>query len=191
MKTVTIVLPDPIIQLLEAEARRQDLDPTALCSSLVAEHFLLKTRSVPMSSFDEVRASTISESRDEEGRNMFDVKKYFLNYPERSIKLAQQFVDEALKIPGVRARPNERGVGLEPNFAWIEYLHKQYPGAVGLSFYGSPSSLRNPKLKPGRTSSYSRAIARNQEELGALLDVLRQSYWLKMGHGPKATDSLS
>ncbi len=179
MKILTIALPDPINRLLEAEAKNQNIDVITLCSGLVVEHFLTKARSGRSPVAED---PTTPVPRRKESSNMFDVKAKFPGYPERSIELAQQFTDEALKLPGVTARPTERGVGLVPNFAWIEYLHKRYPGAIGLSFYGSQASLPSADLlMPGRTSSYSRAIAHTQEELKRLLDVMRKSYWLKTG----------
>src|SRR5208337_3175733 len=115
--------------------------------------------------------------------NGFEVSKNFPNYPNRSIELAQEFVDESLKMPGTRAFRafSERGVGIEPNFVFVEYLQKRHPGGIGVSFYGSPDRLGYRGLLPGRNPNYSRSVARTEEELKPLLDLIRRSYQLKFG----------
>ncbi len=183
MKTLTILLPDAVSQMLHAEAKRQNIDAVTLCSGLVAEHFLEQEPETPMlSSVEPHKSQTVSTLSS--GPFKFDVWKYFPDYPGLSIRLAQQFVDEALTFPGTRAfkPPSGRGVGIEPNFVFVEYLLKrQLPAGIGVSFYGSPSHLNHPGLTVGRNANYSRATAHSEEELKSLLPLIRRSYELRFG----------
>jgi hypothetical protein len=175
MVTLTILLPDTVNQQVLTEAKRQRVDAATLCSGLITEHFLESGRGVPMNSNQKSHAPTIAPT------NEFDVRKNFPNYPGRSVELAQQFVNECLGIPGIRAYKNGRGVGIEPNFVWVEYLNVRQPGGIGVSLYGSPDQLRYPRLRSGRTPSYSRYTIRTRDELEPLLEVVRRSYQLKFG----------
>jgi hypothetical protein len=116
--------------------------------------------------------------------NGFDVGKSFPNLPALSIDLAQQFVNKALEIPGTRAFKTERGIGIEPNFVFVEYLLKRQPGGIGVSFYGRPSAHFIGGLLDGRNPNYSRATAHSPEELKPLLESVRRSYQLKFGRTP-------
>jgi hypothetical protein len=93
-----------------------------------------------------------------------NVRDNFPGVPSRSIEFAQAFVDEALKLPGVRAFRN-RGIGFKPNFVFVEYLREAGRGGAMLSFYGGPDRHRNPQLKAGRTDSYRRASVHTAQEL--------------------------
>jgi hypothetical protein len=181
MKTLTILLPDTVNQLVLAEAKRRNVDAATLCSSTVAEHFLEQTKPQVVPNIKRQVPRTVPSDNYSGGSNGFDVGRSFPNYPGLSIELAQQFVDESLRMPGTRAFKafSGRGVGIEPNFVFIEYLRKRQPGGIGVSFYGSPGSLQRPSLLPGRNPNYSRSIACTQEELSPLLEVIRRSYQLK------------
>ena len=172
---MTILLPDTVNQHVLAEAKRQKVDAATLCSGLIAEHFLQSGRDVPMISNQKAQAPTAAPS------NQFDVRKNFPNFPGRSVEFAQQFVDECLRLPGIRVYKNGRGVGIEPNFAWVEYLNVRQPGGIGVSFYGSPEQLHHPRLRSGRTPSYSRTTVRTRDELIPMLEVIRRSHQLKFG----------
>jgi hypothetical protein len=113
----------------------------------------------------------------------FDVRKHFPDYPSASIDLAQTFVDQALKIPGIKAFRAEsgRGIGIEPNFVFVEYLQKSWPGGIGVSFYGGPDKHLHRGLRSGRNPNYSRSTARTLDELKPLLAEIRRSYELKRG----------
>jgi len=74
-----------------------------------------------------------------------------------------------------------RGIGIEPNFVFVEYLQKSWPGGVGVSFYGSPDKHAHSGLRPGRNPNYSRSTARTHDELKPLLAEIRRSYELKRG----------
>lgn len=115
--------------------------------------------------------------------NGFDVRKHFSGFPNRSIELAQQFVDESLKLPETRAFKSfsGRGVGISPNFVFVPYLLKRQPGGIGVSFYGSPDKLNHPSLCDGRNPNYSRATVHDSKELAPLIGLIRRSYELKLG----------
>jgi hypothetical protein len=142
MKILTILLPDAINQLVIAEAKRQHVDVATLCSSTLAEHFLEDARKTPVVTSSDYQHSVTVSLHSSEPSNVFDVGKHFPNYPRLSIELAQRFVDQSLRMPGTRAfkAPSGRGVGIEPNFVFVEYLHKRHPGGIGVSFYGRPDS---------------------------------------------------
>lgn len=147
MKALTIFLPDPVKQLVFGEATRQNVDVATLCSGIIAEHFLV-ARQAPVVSRAE-RPMTISVPVDRsEPTDTFDVRKHFPNYPTRSVELAQQFVTEALKISGTGAFQaySGRGIGIRPNFVFVEYLQKSHPGGIGVSFYGRPQDHLHPSL---------------------------------------------
>jgi len=183
MKTLTVLLPDPVSEFVFREAARQKVDAAALCSSVIAEHFLSAQTMITAGPV-EVQAATPQNPRPAEPTAMFDVQKNFPGYPPVSVRLAQQFVDGALKMPGTTAFKaySERGVGMRPNFVFVEYLQKSYPGGVGVSFYGRPEDhLRPTLLRPGRNPNYSRSIACTQETLKPLLEEIRRSYELKFG----------
>jgi hypothetical protein len=155
----------------------QNVDAATLCSGVIAEHFLeqMRVSPAPPSVNQQVFAAMPS--------NVFDVGKWFPDFPSLSIELAQQFVDESLKMPGTSASfSGPRGISIKPNFVFVEYLQKRRPGGIGVSFYGSPEDLRYAELRPGRTPSYSRAIVVTKQELKPMLEVIRRSYQLKFGH---------
>jgi hypothetical protein len=187
MRALTILLPDPVDQIVLGEATRENVDPAALCSGVIAEHFLQpqKMRSV---SANKQPTTTLVPPNRSESIDIFDiqkdVRKHFPNYPTRSIELAEQFVAEALKISGARAFKaySGRGIGIEPNFVFVEYLQKSYPGGIGVSFYGRPEDHLYPHiLRPGRNPNYSRSIVCNQEGLKPLLEEIRRAHELKFG----------
>jgi len=168
------------------EAARQKVDPAALCSGVIAEHFLGDQIAVPSAraghSYQEARLI----ERPEPTRT-FDVAKLFPNYPARSVDLAQRFVDEALRISKARAFKaySGRGIGIEPNFVFVEYLQKSHLGGIGVSFYGRPEDhIHTALLRPGRNPNYSRAIACTQEALSPLLEEIGRSHELKFGRVP-------
>jgi len=116
-------------------------------------------------------------------RNSFDVAAEFPGYPPRSVELAQIFVNTALSIRGVRADRNDHGIGFDPNFVFVEHLHKREPGALTVSFYGQPSRHKNALLKKGR-GSYSRAQIHDRRELDSVLPHIERAYILKLGSLP-------
>jgi hypothetical protein len=177
MKTLTILLPDSISQHIWAEAKKQNVDAATLCSGVITEHFLEKNGNASIAASSEQEAPTILPS------NVFDVRKHFLGFPNRSIELAQRFVDESLKLPETRAFKSfsGRGVGISPNFVFVPYLLKRQPGGIGVSFYGSPDKLNHPSLCDGRNPNYSRATVHDSKELAPLMGLIRRSYELRFG----------
>ena len=187
MEKLTILLPDKVSQQLLAEAAKQRVDPSALCSVMIADYLsstvaTTSVKPVATTNLKSVAVSTASISPSTTTK-AFNVAEKFPGYPPRSIELAQQFVEEALRMRGTKAFKafSGRGVGLEPNFVFVEYLLKRYPGGIGVSFYGSPERLGSSGLLQGRNPNYSRATARNEEELRPLLTLIRRSYELKHG----------
>jgi hypothetical protein len=177
MKTLTILLPDLVSQLVDREAQTRNVESAALCSGVITEHFLAASRvSVPAT------IQPAASPRDSEPTDSFDVRRHFPGYPLESIRLAQEFVDEALRIPNCRAFASGRGIGIEPNFVFVQYLQKRAPGGVGLSFYGKPDNHFQPNLlRPGRNPNYSKAIALDQQSLKPFIREIRRSYELKFG----------
>lgn len=174
MKTVTIVLPDAVVQRLVVEATRKRVDIATLCSAVVGEHFLnLDTTS---SFVREAESRTVARAG-----NKFDVRTHFPGHPLLSTELAQRFVDEALKLPRTTAFASERGVGIEPNFVFVEYLLKRHPGGIGVSFYGSADKLGASSLRLGRNPNYSRSVVYGEHDLKPLLALIPRSYQLKLG----------
>ena len=175
MRAITILLPDAVSRQVLTEAQKNNTDASTLCSTLIAEHFLSFSSKEPATSTDQERPMTAPPSKS------FDLTHNFPGFPPLSIELGQRFVDEALKLPGTRAFKSlsGRGVGIEPNFVFIEYLLKRYPGGIGVSFYGNPTSLG--LSTPGRNPNYSRSQARSFDELKPLLKLIRRSYQLRFG----------
>ncbi len=187
MRTLTILLPDQVDELVIDEATRQNVDAASLCASVIAEHFL-ETRKSPAVSSPERHARISELPRHSEPVDISDakrdIKKHFPGYPARSIELAEQFVGDALKVSGTRAFKafSGRGIGIEPNFVFVEYLQKSHPGGIGVSFYGRPQDhLHASLLRPGRNPNYSRSIVCTHEGLKPLLEEIRRSHELKFG----------
>jgi hypothetical protein len=187
MRTLTILLPDQVNELVVGEATRQNVDTAALCSGIIAEHFL-ERRAVPVVSSPERKAKPSEPTHRSDPIDIFDVKKdikkLFPEYPTLSIELAEQFVGEALKVLGARAFKafSGRGIGIEPNFVFVEYLQKSHPGGIGVSFYGRPQDHLHPNLlRPGRNPNYSRSIVCTHVALKPLLEEIRRSHELKFG----------
>lgn len=172
---MTILVPDTINQEIWAEAKKQNVDPAGLCSGLITEHFLERRSHNAAAAAEEISMGTTS--------NGFAVRKQFPGFPGVSIDLAQRFIDESLKLPETRAFKSfsGRGVGISPNFVFVPYLLKRQPGGIGVSFYGSPDKLGDPRLRDGRNPNYSRATVRTYQELAPLLKLIPRSYELKLG----------
>jgi hypothetical protein len=173
MKTLTVLLPDPVGQVVECEATTKGVDAAALCASVLAEHFLSSSLSNP----------AISRVQKNKGAEQlgFRVADSFRGLPQYSVEFAQTIVDEALRITGVRAFKSNRGVGFQPNFVFIEYLRERAPGGIGLSFYGGPERHQNKLIREGRTPSYSRALVRTPTELQSILPHVRKAYGFRFG----------
>lgn len=173
MKTLTVLLPEPVEKLVECEAAAKGVDPAALCASVLTEHFLSTSSST--------REAPVPPEKRKGEQMIFNVRDHFRGLPQYSVDFAQGIVDEALRISGVRAFKSNRGVGLDPNFVFIEYLHERVPGGIGLSFYGGPERHQNKLIRDGRTPSYSRAIIRTPAELQSVLPNVRKAYGFKFG----------
>ncbi len=170
MKTLTVLLPEPVERLVECEAAAKGVDPAALCASILAEHFLASAST---------REAPVPPERKGEEQMTFSVRDHFRGLPQYSVDFAQEIVNEALKISGVRAFKSNRGVGLEPNFVFIEYLRERAPGGIGLSFYGGPERHQSKLIREGRTPSYSRALIRAPTELQSVLPHVRKASGVK------------
>ena len=130
MRTLTVLLPEPVEKLAEHEAAAKGVDPAALCASILSEHFLSASAST--------RETSAPPEKKGEEQMTYSVRDQFRGLPQYSVDFAQAIVDEALKISDVRAFKSNRGVGLEHNFVFVEYLRERAPGGIGLSFYGGP-----------------------------------------------------
>jgi len=187
MRTLTILLPDLVDDLVSAEASKRNVNAAALCSGLIAEHFLRrpsdpvvvpnksspKSEVTPRILFDRTRTSA-----------PFDVQQQFPGYPRRSIELAQQVVDEALLIPNTEAsrthgRNGRSGIAFAPNFVFIEYLQKREPGGIMVSFYGPPHS-HGAGMKRGQ-GNYSRVKILRANEVPRILPEIILAHKLKFG----------
>jgi len=173
MKTLTVLLPEPVEKLVDCEAAAKGVDPAALCASVLIEHFLSASASI--------REAPVPHEKKGEEHMIFNVRDHFRGLPEYSVDFAQGIVTKALEISGVRAFKSNRGVGFEPNFVFIEYLRERAPGGIGLSFYGGPERHQNKLIRDGRTPSYSRAIIRTPAELQSVLPHVRKAFALKFG----------
>jgi hypothetical protein len=173
MKTLTVLLPEPVEKLAEYEATAKGVDPAALCASILTEHFLSASASS--------HKPPGPPAKKGEEQMTFNVDEHFRGLPQYSVDFTQAIVDEALKIPGVRAFKSNRGVGLDPNFVFIEYLRERAPGGIGLSFYGGPERHQNKLIRDGRTPSYSRALIRTPADLQSVLPHVRKAYGFKFG----------
>ena len=180
MKHLKLILPDRILEIASEEAREQAADVATLCSNILCDYFLE----------DSASASAITKPHppSSELRNLavpkgdFDVAAEMRGFAPPSVRFAQQFVDEALKLPGVKAfkKSDGRGIGFEPNFVFIEYL-MALRGGIAVSFYGRPDQHTNRLIGKGRGTSYSRAKIYRQEDLDSILPHIQKAYELKFG----------
>jgi hypothetical protein len=187
MRTLTILLPEQVSQRVVSEANIRNVDAAALCSSVIAEHFLEASDRATTPRVEE-KVKIFEATNPSEPLDIFDpkrdIRKHFRDFPARSIELAERFVAEALRVPGTRAFKafNGRGIGIDPNFVFVEYLQKTHSGGIGVSFYGRPQDHLHPALlRPGRNPNYSRSIVCTHEGLKPLLEEIKRSHELKFG----------
>lgn len=189
MKSLTLVIPDVVYEQALKRAAATGVDVPAFCANILADA-LIVLPPTPPSPAPATRSTAGDLSRlhtraadAPSSPQAFDVRKEFEGFPSGSVRMAQRFVDEALKLPKVRAFRNRRGIGFDPNFVFIEYLMSRGGiGGIGVSFYGEPDRHQNPPaiLKRG-IPSYSRAKVRSDADLDSILPHIRQSYELKFG----------
>jgi len=178
MKTLSVTLPDAVHSLAVSEANQQRTNVEMLCSALLADHFLTgKSCATPSNILQQAKNET-------DNADGFDVARHFRGFPHRSIRFAQEFVDEVLKFPHVIAMQNNSGIAFKPNFAYIEALLRQGSrSGIRVSFFGLPNQFKNSPavLKTGRPPSYSRAVIEDESDLKAILPIIRQAYELRFG----------
>ncbi|MCE0499365.1 MAG: hypothetical protein LV481_15600 [Methylacidiphilales bacterium] len=185
MKILTVTLPDKVFESASEEAQEQEIDVASLCSGVLSDYFLNtgpaeNLSKIPRESNPSPKINSKTEAHD--AKTGFNVATELVGFPLLSVRFAQQFVDEALRLPGVRAFKDKRGVGFEPNFVYIEYVMTRRSG-IAVSFFGEPNSHTNhPKiLGKGRGPSYSRAKIYSQEDMNSILPHVRKAYELKFG----------
>ncbi len=180
MKTLTIVIPDPVNDLVAIEAGRRNVNASALCSGIIAEHFLGQPEGrIVRDAKTELRSKPTRRTK---SSNPFDVSKQFPGYPKQSIDLAQRVVDEALRMPNTTAFRADgvngsTGVGFVPNFVFIQYLQKKEPGGIMVSLYGPPHR-HGVGMKRGQ-GNYSRMKIVTFAQLSEILPEIRLAYKLK------------
>jgi hypothetical protein len=177
VKSLTILLPDLIDEIIRAEASKRGVDAIALCSGIITEHCLVTSRNLVY-----VTEASVMPANVPEQKGGFDVHKHFPNHPHGSRELAQLFVDEARKIDATEAfvTPTGVGVGFRPNFVWIERIKSQREG-VTVSFYGLPNRHGNHPLLRKSRANWSRAYACTRDEMKSLLPHVKISHDLKRG----------
>jgi hypothetical protein len=187
MKTLTIHLPDSAYATASTEAQRLKMDVTAMCSLLLTEklttadpHTPSKVNSAPSLApppRESIRPSETAQSK-------LDVAANFLGYPRTSIDLAQGFVDAALTYPNTKAFKNNRGIGIDDNFVFIEYLRFRGTPGIMASFCPPPEELHDATgllvLKPGR-GKYTRVDITNRDALNAAIELIRQAWEWRFG----------
>ena len=109
----------------------------------------------------------------------FDPKHSFVGFPSFSIEVTEAIVNEAQKCNARPFKRSKRAIGFEPNAVEIENVGQRLPGGVSLSLYGGPERYNHKLIKPGRTTSYSRAKIETRSDLDAILPIIRKAFWLK------------
>ena len=202
MKSINITLPDSAYAEVVKKAEEYGMNVSGISSLLVVEGLAKSSSSAqtqPMKSTEHNYDNFTNEFLQGEGNHEskktkapeltrtvpstdFDVAANFPGINENSVSLAQAFVDEALSFAGVKAFKNDRGIGFQPNFVWIEYIRlRDYPGGFVASFYGVAEDFNDPppRLKAGRGQSYSRADIYDEEDLKAVIPIIKQSWELR------------
>ena len=180
VKSLTICLPDLVFDHATSEANQKGLDLSSLCSGILADHLLTQfshasaPSQFPIKSIPKRPAPPPTPAN---SSRSFNVADHFPGFPSGSIRFAQAFVDEALKLPGVQAFRTSRGVGFRPNFVFIEYLMSRGGKAgIGVSFYGEPHRHENrPEILGRGIPSYSRAKIYSDANLRAILPHVPQA----------------
>ncbi len=183
MKKITLSIPDYAFHHAAAKARREGIDLASYCAAVLADQ--VAPTGLLVSTVEQALDSK-SESRDVDHK--FDVARHFPRFPKGSIELAQAFVDEALKLPAppgysrVSATRSRRGIAIDPNFVFIEYLMSQ-GGTVGISasFYGGPARHGNNSIVTKGRGTYGRARIRTKADLAAATPHIRKAYELRFG----------
>lgn len=186
MVSLSLVLPQKVFLAAQSKATEQGIDIGAYCSALLADSLLAEnpTREVPLAQV--------------EGHG-FDVARNFPGFPPRSIRFAQQVMDEALTHSDVHASRGQdgRAIELKPNFIRIEALLSRGDRAgVRVSFYDNRLMDRNwwrdnpdfrsgidpekvlPLLTRGQ-GNYCRAVVEGESELRLVLPLVHLAYQLK------------
>lgn len=133
----------------------------------IFDHLLDHDEVVEASSYQDLVEAVGGENV---GRPMtqFDAAREFPNSSHHSQMWAQAFIDKALSYPGVSAfKSGPQSVGFDPqSFVYIERVYTEDDGFAA-SFYGRLTEHQpiNPYATIGRTTSYTRAKVRSQEQL--------------------------
>jgi hypothetical protein len=180
MQTLTVIIPDHVHNLVSVEAAKRNVNAAALCSGIIAEHFLDQSGESIIR--DDGADSLPKPALRGESSDPFDVRGQFPGYPKLSVELAQGVVNEALRMPNTRASKADgvngsTGIAFTPNFVFIQYLQKREPGGIMVSFYGPPHR-HGPGMKRGQ-GNYSRIKILSGEKLTAILPEIRLAYKLK------------
>src|SRR6266480_1954152 len=143
MKIISLVIPDSTYERAQQFASSYQTDISALCSSILADHFDDK---LPADNTSAV-AHPIPSAHSADG---FDVHTLFRGFPERSIQFAKRFLTEVHRVEP-NAQPTKRGstIDIRPNFVLIDAVLSRKQG-IRVSFYGSPDRYPNaPFLRRG------------------------------------------
>jgi hypothetical protein len=115
----------------------------------------------------------------------FEVAREFQNFPARSCELAQTFLAEALKFPGVEVRRHKRSIIFVPRFVRIDYLLSGRAPVHGfaVSFFGSIDEFDDPRhlLKAG-PKSFVRIRITSERDLDYCVKFLPTAYELRVGN---------
>jgi hypothetical protein len=195
MKSVTIALTDAAHDAAEQAARTVGVDVASFCSLKLSETLVTELPACRQPYEKPTTKSTSPEPSAGDGVahttgvTSSGIREAFAGYPEKSIRYAEKFVEEACKLPGVIAkfRPNGRGIIFEPNFVSVEYLRTRAGAGIAASFGAPVRKYRNApqSLKRGRTESYSWVLVDSDEMLDKVLPLIRQTWEIRrtMGYG--------
>jgi hypothetical protein len=178
MPIVTMMLPEQVHAAASVEAKRTGVDVAMYCAAKLSDLLL----NSPYSSSAARPTSTTQPSSPRASANAsraFDVATAFPEANPGSARLAQRFLDETMRLPGVTARRHTRGmvIDIRPNFVRVEHLKTRRAG-ITVSFYGEKHS--NPLLRKGM-GAYKRAYVENDAQLQQVLPLVKAAYNLKVG----------
>ncbi|MBA2434370.1 MAG: hypothetical protein H0V54_04660 [Chthoniobacterales bacterium] len=203
IRVLNVAITETTDRLMSAEARRLGIDVSSLGAAILNGYFgdggdSATTNFAPAqlepdpeapSSFADHRPPQPLADRaflapSDQYRRDLMVAHSFRNYPPRSLKFAQELINEALLIPEVTATRKERGVMFWPPFFRILYLRSyrtRHPGVVA-AFYGEPAEFDDPKnLLRGGPKSYSRMAIESEKELAYALPFIHAAYARRYG----------
>jgi hypothetical protein len=171
MKIISLAIPDSTYERAQQSASSYQTDISALCSSILADHF----DDEPPADTTPTVARRVPSGPPLHGFNMHTL---FQGFPAKSIQFAERFLAEVQQVePNAQITKRGSTIDIRPNFVWIEAVLSRKQG-IRVSFYGSPDRYPNAPVVRGM-GSFSRAVVETEGQLNLILPLVKQAHDMK------------